>query len=223
MQVKLIEKENCFLMEDFFESSIIAGFTKPVFCGDVLQDIPRIFKSSSGDFKITFLKQIHSSIVHSIQKEGCFEGDGLITKEANTICVVRTADCLPVFLSSKALGVIGIIHMGWRGAKKGILDNIKYDLKSFKAIAGCGMRQCCYKVSSEFLEYPEFGTFLKKNGDSLYFNPIDFAKERLTAHGLDEKNFLDLNICSFCSKQNFFSFRRDSTGYRTLSFIVKTK
>ena len=220
--MKLIEKENCFLIEDFFDSGTIAGFTKPGLPGDVLRDIPRVFTSLK-DFKIAYLKQIHSSIVHSIQKECFLEGDGLITNETNIVCVVRTADCMPLFLSSKALGVTGIIHMGWRSAKKGILNNINYDLKSFKAIAGLGMRQCCYKVGNEFLEYSEFNSFLKKDGNDLYFNPIDFIEKNLAARGLNKNNFLDLNICSLCSKEKFFSFRRDSTDFRTLSFIVRTK
>ena len=223
MQMKLIEKENYFLIENFFESNIIAGFTKPVLPGNVLEDIPQVFEPSSKKFKIAFLKQIHSSEIHSIEKEGCLEGDGLITKKNNLICVVRTADCMPIFLSSKKLGVIGVVHMGWRGAKKGILDNIKYDLKTFKAIAGLGMRRCCYNVGKEFLEYPEFGPFLKKTGNDLYFNPIDFIKKHLIAYGLNRENFFDLKVCSHCSKEKFFSFRRDSTDNRTLSFIAKTK
>ena len=221
--VRLLEKENYFFIENLFEKNIVAGFSKPTLKGNVLKDIPQIFEPSSKNFKIAFLKQAHSPTVHSIQKQGCFDGDGLITKEINIVCVVRTADCMPIFLSSKELGVIGIIHMGWRGAKKGILGNIKYDLKSFKAIAGLGMRQCCYKVGSEFLEYPEFSAFLRKDGSSLYFNPIDFIEESLMSHGLERGNFFDLNMCSHCSKENFFSFRRDSTDNRTLSFIVKTK
>jgi len=220
--VRLREKENCFFIENLFEENIVAGFSKPTFKGNVLEDIPQIFEPSSENFKIAFLNQVHSSTIHSIQKQGCFEGDGLITKKTGIICVVRTADCMPIFLSSEELGIIGIIHMGWRGAKKGILDNIKYALKSFKAIAGLGMRQCCYKVGREFLEYPEFSEFLRKDDNDLYFNPIDFIEKRLTAHGLREDNFFDLNMCSHCSKENFFSFRRDSTDNRTLSFIVKT-
>ena len=219
--MKLIEKENCFLIENFFESNTIAGFTKPVLPGNVLQDIPKVFEPSPKKLKIAFLKQVHSPKIHSIEKEGCFEGDGLITKEINLICVVRTADCMPVFLSSKKLGVIGVVHMGWRGAKKGILDNIKYDLKSFKAIAGLGMRRCCYRVGKEFLEYPGFRPFLKKSGDDLYFNPIGFLEKHLISHGLNRDNFFDLGMCSFCSKENFFSFRRDSADNRTLSFIAR--
>ena len=219
--MRLLEKENCFFIDNLFEANIFAGFSKPRLKGNVLGDIPQVLKPFCENFKIAFLNQVHSSTIHSIQKQGCFEGDGLITKETNIVCVVRTADCMPIFLSSEELGIIGIIHMGWRGAKKGILDNIKYDLKSFKAIAGLGLRQCCYEVSREFLEYPEFSAFLRKEGNSLYFNPIDFIKENLVIHGLREDNFFDLNICSHCSKENFFSFRRDSTDNRTLSFIVK--
>ena len=223
MQVKLLEKDNCFFIENFFEENIIAGFSKPVLCGDTLQDISRIFQPFQKDFKIAHLKQIHSSLIHCIQTEGCFEGDGLVTKETDIVCVVRTADCMPIFLSSNKLGVISIVHMGWRGAKKGILDNIKYDLKSFKAIAGLGMRQCCYEVGREFLEYPEFSAFLRRKGNSLYFNPTGFIRENLMVHGLEKENFFDLNICSHCSKENFFSFRKDSTDNRTLSFIVRAK
>lgn len=220
--VKLLEKENCFFIDNLFGKNIFAGFSKPILKGNVLEDIPQILNPFHENFKIAFLNQIHSSVIHSIQKQGCFEGDGLITKETNIVCVVRTADCMPIFLSSEKLGTIGIVHMGWRGAKKGILDNIKYDLKSFKAVAGLGIRQCCYEVGREFLEHQEFNVFLKKVGNSLYFNPIGFIKENLMAYGLREDNFFDLNICSHCSKENFFSFRRNSTDFRTLSFIVRS-
>lgn len=219
--MKLIEKENCFLIEDFFKNGIIAGFTKPALLGDVLKDIPKI--SCLKDLKISFLKQIHSATVYNV-KDGCFlEGDGLITEEPGIVCVVRTADCLPVFLSSEELNVIGAIHMGWRGAKLGILDNLNYDLKTFKAIAGIGMRQCCYEVGKEFLNYQELKASLKEKNNSLYFNPVDFAKKRLAANGLKKENFLDLNICSICSKENFYSFRKDATDFRTLSFIARIK
>ena len=219
--MKLLEKENCFLIEDFFENSIVAGFTKPVLQGDVLKDIPKI--ACLKDFKIVFLEQIHSATVHRVQEGRLLEGDGLITDKPGIVCVVRTADCMPVFLSSEERNVTGVIHMGWRGAKLGILDNIGYDLQSFKAIAGCGMRQCCYEVGKEFLNYQEFKPSLKEKNNSLYFNPADFIKRRLEANGLKKDNFLDLNICSICSKENFYSFRRNATDFRTLSFIVRAK
>ncbi len=216
--MKLAEKENCFLIEDFFETGIIAGFTKPILRGDVLRDIPEI--ACLKDFKIAFLKQIHSSTIHQVH-DGCFlKGDGIITDKPNIACVVRTADCLPIFLSSKELNVAGIIHMGWRGAKLRILDNIKYDLKTFKAAAGCGMRECCYEVGGEFLNYPGFKAYLTKKGEKLFFNPVDFVKDHLQSRGLKKNNFLDLNICSICSKENFYSFRRNATDSRTLSFIA---
>ncbi|MDD4954651.1 MAG: polyphenol oxidase family protein [Candidatus Omnitrophica bacterium] len=219
--MKLTEKENCFFIEDFFKNGVIAGFTKPVLQGDVLKDIPEI--PCLKDFRIAFLKQIHSATIHHVQ-EGCFlEGDGLITDKPGIVCVVRTADCMPVFLCSEELNVVGVIHMGWRGAKLGILDNINYDLKTFKAVAGVAMRQCCYEVGKEFFNYQELKLSLKEKNNSLYFNPADFIKRRLESKGLKKENFFDLNICSICSEEKFYSFRRNATDFRTLSFIVRAK
>lgn len=219
--MKLIDESNCFIINDFFEVNTIAGFSKPIFSGDVEKDIPQILESFLGNPQIAFLKQIHSSKIHHIDKIGNYVGDGLVTQKNNLICVVRTADCMPVFLYSNELKTIGILHMGWRGAKEGILNNIKHNLSSFKALAGIGMRKCCYEVGSEFLRHLEFKDYIKESNKKLYFDPVNFLKNKLINLGLKEENFLDLGICSFCSKQNFFSFRRDKTDNRTLSFIVR--
>jgi YfiH family protein len=219
--MKLLEKNNCFLIDAFSKSSIIAGFTKPNLSGDVIKDIPKVLSWANFKFKIAFLKQIHSARINYIKESGCYTGDGLITQKNNLVCVVRTADCLPIFLSSKKPEVIGIIHMGWRGAKSGILENIKYDLGHFKVILGVGMRKCCYEVGEEFLNYPQFRGFIKEDNGHFRFDPAGFAKKNLTTRGLAENNFSDLNICSACSKESFSSFRRNSTDNRTLSFIVR--
>ena len=219
--MKLIEKENCFLIEDFFGPKILAGFSKPVLSGNSEEDLPQIIEPFLKKFKIASLEQIHSPQIHNVSKEGKYIGDGLITQENNLVCVVKTADCFPILFYSEKLNIIGAVHMGWRGAKEGILDNIKYDLNSFKVVAGVGMRKCCYRVGVEFMDYAEFKGFVKKDKDDLYFNPIEFIKKSFIARGLKDTNFLDLGICSICSGLNLFSFRKNATDNRTLSFIVK--
>ncbi len=219
--MKLLERDNCFLIKDFFDDKIIAGFSKPVFSGNVEEDLPLILKELTKDFQIAFLHQIHSPIVHKINKPGRYEGDGLMTKKSGLVCVVRTADCLPVFLASKEQGTIGIVHMGWRGAKEGILDNINEDLSAFKALAGVGLRQCCYEVGKDFLTYNGFTEFLKERSGKFYFAPAGFAKKKLIAYGLKDDNFCDLDICSLCSDKDLFSYRRNATEKRTLSFILR--
>ena len=218
--MKLTEHEHCFLIKDFFISGVIAGFTKDNLDGNLPQDIYKALSFANQEFKLASLKQIHSSIINLVEDEGLFEGDALFTKADKLVLVVKTADCLPLFFESQKQGVIGVVHMGWRPAQEGILDKINYDLSSFKVVAGVGLRKCCYQVGDEFLEFPNFKPFLDKKEGGFYFDSIRFVKESLMKKDLQEENFSDLNICSL-SCPDFFSYRRNKTSKRTLSFIVK--
>ncbi|MDP2922457.1 MAG: polyphenol oxidase family protein [Candidatus Omnitrophota bacterium] len=221
--MKLTDREYCYTIEGVFTPSVVVGFTKPALKGDPAQDIKKALADLYESFKVAHLKQIHSAKIHLIKEGGIYEGDGLFTSTCDTVIVVRTADCLPILLHSRNLGIAGVIHMGWRSAREGILDNIPYELSSFKALAGVGLRKCCYAVGKDFLEYSNLSSFVGKNKDGLYFDPTSFAKNALIRHGLKQENFFDTGICSFCSKGNFFSFRRDKTINRTLSFILQLR
>ena len=221
--MRLVEYEYCFLIEDFFSPAIIAGFTKPALKGDFTLDIYKSLVFFKRKLSVSYMNQLHSATMHCVKKAGMYEGDALFSKVKNNVLVVKTADCLPLFLESKELGIIGVVHMGWRGAKEGIISNIDYNFSSFKAAAGVGLRQCCYEVGKEFYSYTAFKPFLKEKKAKVYFDPIDFAKNTLIRQGLKEENFFDSAICSFCSPGDFFSYRRDKTSHRTLSFILKLK
>src|SRR3989344_1097342 len=46
--------------------------------------------------------------------------DSLITQLPTVLLLLKTADCFPVFLFDPVKKVIGLIHLGWRGAVSGI-------------------------------------------------------------------------------------------------------
>jgi copper oxidase (laccase) domain-containing protein len=96
-------------------------------------------------------------------------------------------------------------------------------MASFKVIAGVGLRQCCFEVGEDFKSYDNFKEFVKPREGKLFFDPVGFARKKLSGKGLKPENFIDLDICSFCSKENFFSNRKDGTDNRTLSFVMKNK
>jgi YfiH family protein len=219
--VKLIEKEHCYIIDEVFPSNIIAGFTKPTVGGNLPQDINTSLSYLGWQFQISYLNQIHSSKVNCIENSGIYEGDALFSKKDDFVLIVKTADCLPIFFHSVELNMIGIVHMGWRGAKVGILGNINEDISSFKIVAGVGLRKCCYEVGEEFLNYPQFVDFLNRKNNKLYFDVVGFTKEQLRKKELREDNFFDLGICSFCSGYKLFSCRNDALSSRTLSFILK--
>jgi len=219
--VKLTENDHCFLIENYFSPGIIAGFTKANISGDLPCDLNKVLLSLDVKTSVSFLNQLHSGIVSYIDKPGVYDGDGLFTTSKNNTLAIRTADCLPIFFEDLNTKTIGLIHMGWRSAKRKILNGIRGDLYSSKLVAGVGLRKCCYEVRGDFLKIPEFLPCIEKKDKKIYFDPILFVKTILQTQGLDSNSLLDVGICSSCSKKNFYSYRRNKTNSRTLSFILK--
>ena len=219
--MKLVEYQHCTLINDFISPNIIAGFTKSSLIGNLPEDVHKGIPFLDQDCGVSYMNQPHSNQIHYVKGPGVYDVDGLFTKEKRQVLVAKSADCLPIYFFSQKLGTIGIVHMGWRSAAKGILDNINYDLKSFKVALGVGLRKCCYRVGNEFLDYPIFSKYFKQENGQFYFDPVRFAKEELSRRGLKLENFYDLGICSFCSKIPIFSYRHGDTNKRTLSFILR--
>ncbi|MCF7869682.1 MAG: polyphenol oxidase family protein [Candidatus Omnitrophica bacterium] len=215
---KLIEDKACFFIDNIFSAGITAGFTNSSFSGRLPSDFNRLLSYTGKKASFSYMDQKHLSEVVIIQNPGFYEADGLFTKNKNHFLVVKTADCLPLLFADKD-HLIGVIHMGWRPAKKGILKNIPFNLADFKVAAGLGLRSCCYQVGDEFREFEELSSYLKITPKGVFFNPVQFARDQLISKGLNKDNFFDLGLCSYCSKRNFFSYRRDKTIQRNLSFI----
>ncbi len=73
-----------------------------------------------------WLTQTHSSIVYEIGKENnpnhFPEADASITSEKEQVCVILTADCLPILLCDSTGQLIAAIHAGWRGLADNIIE-----------------------------------------------------------------------------------------------------
>ena len=148
--------------------------------------------------------------------------DGLITDTKNLWIGVLTADCLPIFLIGE--GVVGIVHAGWRGTLKGITFNAVSYINRFsrvkKAILGVGICEKCYEVGEDvFKLFPkEYKSCFKEIEDGKFLLNLKEANRiQLRAAGVPEIE--DLNLCSVCNNDRFFSYRKEKTNKRTLSAI----
>ena len=219
-RIKLIQEEYAYIIDAFASNACVAGFTKPAIEGDPPREMHKALSFLDKKFDVCYMKQVHGADIQKVSAPGQYTCDGIFTDLKGLALVVRTADCMPLIFYSQRENVAGVVHMGWRSAKEGILGNIPYNLSGFKVIAGVGMRRCCYEVGDEFSGYVNIAPHLSERGGKHYFDALAFAKGTLLSKGLKEENFSDVDICSYCSGKNFFSHRKTATPNRTLSFIL---
>jgi len=95
------------------------------------------------------LRQIHSDVIHCVTDlpQQALAGDGLITQTPAIVLAILTADCLPVILADTKRPAIGVLHAGWRGTMKRIVEK------------GVGEMRRCFGTQREILKLrldPEF-------------------------------------------------------------------
>jgi purine-nucleoside/S-methyl-5'-thioadenosine phosphorylase / adenosine deaminase len=174
-----------------------------------------------------WMKQVHGTAVVDPDRATLeTEADAAVTRRPGRVCVVTTADCLPVFLSERAGRVAGIAHAGWRGLARGVLENAVQAMgappEDLIAYIGPGVGARRYEVGEEvrsaFVDNdPRAATSFAPAGNGKYFADLyALARARLAVAGVTE-----IHGGGFCtaSEDRFFSFRRDRTTGRMANLI----
>ena len=157
--------------------------------------------------------------------------DGLVTTQPHIGLCIRTADCAPVLLEDKVHGVIGAAHAGWRGAFKGIIENVVAlmlekgaKIENIAAAVGPCIGQKSYEVDEGFHQQ-----FVEKNKsfakyfiialkESHYlFDLENYCVDRLRMLGLD--NIIASGQDTYQMKNEYYSFRR----FTHLGLVQKPK
>jgi YfiH family protein len=179
---------------------------------------------------IVLTRQVHSDKISIIDKSHCGMGlvrehklgntDGLITAEKNIALVTIHADCVPVYLYDKAKSVIALVHSGWRGT---LLDiSVKavrlmkdiYKCRACDIIAGIGphIRRCCFEVKNDvyhlFLKkFPGYRDLFETSDSRYRIDLGGIITRTLISEGLNGCNIHDIERCTVCEKELFFSHR----------------
>ena len=171
--------------------------------------------------RLTMVRQIHGPTVH-VRGEAfeapdltgdewaeLDEGDGIVTARVDLAPAVLVADCLPVAVVGEA--GLAMLHAGWRGLAAGILEE-GVRLASATAVAGDthaaigpGIGACCYEVGEEVHQaFSSYGPAVR-HGENLDLKAV--ARAQLRRAGVAEIH--DLDLCTSCRPELFFSHRRD--------------
>ncbi len=170
-------------------------------------------------------KQVHGSDIYvcgagSESLAFGIEADGLITDIRGMGLAIATADCLPVFLISNTIGVVGAFHAGWRGTVKNIilkgleLFEERFGVKpsDITAVLGPSIGKCCFEVGSDVvLEILDAGiTGSCITGISAGRGMFDLAEAnrlQLLSAGCRAESIFSANICTKCRQDIFHSYR----------------
>ncbi len=69
-----------------------------------------------------WLTQVHGdNIVCADRYDPGKDADGSYSTVPGTVCVILTADCLPLFISDSGGTRVGLFHIGWRGLAQGLV------------------------------------------------------------------------------------------------------
>jgi len=160
-----------------------------------------------------YLNQLHSDKCLRFGSSEC-EGDALYTNKKNEVCAILTADCLPIFITDTLGHEIAIIHAGWKGILRGIIEQTlkSFSSKNLVAHFGPAISQDSFEVGEEVRDqYVSkdicFKSSFKTITGKQYLDLYHAAKLILNSYGIYQISGGE--ECTFKQRDEYFSYRRD--------------
>lgn len=199
---------------------------------DNMDKTVRMFTERLGP--IAHMRQVHGNRIQYVETSGVYEEcDALFTDQKDLWLAVKTADCVPILLSSPV--AVAVIHAGWRGLENDIIGGtvdalmteFGLDSHEIHALVGPCISQQNYEVDGHFKEiFADYARHVMAgtSKDKVHLDLRGIAEQQLTENGI-----LDLNItitpeCTFDNEGQLFSYRK-GTGkeahQRQLSLIKR--
>lgn len=167
-------------------------------------------------------RQIHSDVTINAADfvPGC-EADAVYSSDPQHLLSVLTADCVPVLVYHPE-GIVAAIHAGWRGLRSEIIPKTLALLPASPvAVIGPAIGSCCYEVGEDLAANFEnqFGKeVVDRSKTKPHLNLIRIAMLQLLSSGVGEIEVC--HLCTSCHPDLFFSYRRDGSSGRQMSFIA---
>ncbi|MCL1864574.1 MAG: polyphenol oxidase family protein [Spirochaetes bacterium] len=179
--------------------------------------------------KIIMLNQVHGDrlidVAHNpIEDLPCIgDGDGLLTGLRGILLVIRTADCVPLFLYDEKQKKLGAVHSGWKGSALNIagkcvmemIDKYASDPLDIKAFILPSIGPESYEVNEDVAVHFPANRIVRAG--KLYVDLWGAVEDSLKKAGIKHENIYNTNICNRINHRDFFSHRFGDEG-RNLNF-----
>lgn len=179
-----------------------------------------------------WLKQVHGVEVAVAERADCQPtADATVSFRSGSVCVVMTADCLPLLLCDQAGTVVAAVHAGWRGLADGVIEAAVASMKvapgELMVWLGPAIGPHAFEVGDDvrdaFLAHDSAASsaFHAATTSGKYLADIYLlAHQRLNALGVT--HIYGGGLCTYTDSARFFSFRRDNKTGRMATLIWMT-
>ena len=185
--------------------------------------------------RLVHMRQIHSNTVIVVDNDHNFDNppecDALITNIPHTPIMVMTADCTPVLLFDKEKNVIAAVHAGRAGAFSNIISETVKRMHSefgsrpeeIAAAIGPSIHGCCYEVGKDITEEANRNGYkyaISTRDKKLYLDINAILMRQLKKSKIKQENIENINICTACRNDLFFSYRSDKQQTGRMAGII---
>ena len=181
-----------------------------------------------------WLEQVHSNKVICADNFSAAQqpvrADASTSSKKGVVCVVMTADCLPVFICNQAGTEVAVVHAGWRGLHAGIITNTIKAMKSpadeLLACLGPAIGPEVFEVGEEVLNAfvdknsVNRSAFVASKKDHYLCDIYQLARIELQTIGIDK--IAGGGRCTYLEESLFYSYRRQQKTGRMASLIWLT-
>lgn len=174
-----------------------------------------------------WLDQCHSNICVNVDSSYSLKADASISQMPGVVCAVLTADCLPIFLCKKDGGAVGVVHAGWRGLLRGVIEASIEALDANKgeilAHLGPGISQNAFEVGVEVREAfvdsnLDFESAFILRNNKYRLDLYNTARTALVAQGVE--SITGGTDCTYSEKNQYFSYRRDGERSGRMAHLI---
>ncbi len=229
-ELKTIDNWSYYYLPELEKAGIVHGFFTKNSPSHILEGKEKDrFLKTFGLNDAIIMSQEHGDKVHIIRDgEKPASGDGIVLIKKGVAAIIKTADCLPVIIAEPGYPMVAVIHSGWRGTVKKIVQKTVHTMTGLGAekkhmivLLGPSISSCCYEVGQEvYTAFQKAGFsegIFHKTGESLSLDISRANREILENEGI--KNIFDINLCTFCSKDLFHSYRKGEAEKRQINFV----
>ena len=159
---------------------------------------------------------------------GVPDADAAVAGSPGQVCVVLTADCLPVLFCNRQGTRVAAAHAGWRGLASGVLARVVTALgepAELMAWLGPAIGPAAFEVGPEvkeaFVQHdPDAEAAFTCGGARPGHLMADlFQLARLQLRALGVRHIYGGDFCTWSDAERFYSYRRDGQTGRMASGI----